>query len=566
VTDVPASVALPPPAAGDVQQFTIMTLPGSDAEEPSYRTVDAQLRSISEHAYFFVEAGADVPDAEVEDAGRVFEEEIWPAVTGGFGPPAIPGIDGDPRVVVMHTDLGDALGGYVSGEDAYPKVVAPLSNQREIVYMNLQLRPLGSDSYARILGHELQHVIHARADRDEDVWVNEGLSEVAATFVAGPTTQYTSYLDAPHTSLTGWDRENSGAHYGASALFFGYLLEQAGGRPEELATEQGDGIAGVERFLQAHGNPRSFEELFADWAVANYLDEPGGPYGYADRDVGPPLGIEVDPVDESGGELPQFGAEYLELDAAAVGTEPTFVLDGDREVPVVGAADGASGAFWWANRGDNIDTRLSRELDLSEVDSATLTFRTWFDIERWFDFGYVEVSTDGGETWTALAGQHTTTDDPLGAGYGPGYSGRSGGGDEPQWVDERIDLTPYAGQRVQLRFEYVTDDAISDAGWTIDDIAVPEIGFADDAEADAGGWHREGFVRVTEPLPQRFELRLIKRTAEPAVETIPLDAQNQAEVRIAGLGVDYDEAVIVVAPVTDGSSEPARYRYQVTSP
>jgi hypothetical protein len=563
---VPAATGLPPPAVGDVQPFTIMALPGSDAEEPSYRTVDARLRSVSEHAYFFVEAGADVADAELEDAARSFEEDIWPAVTGAFGPPATPGIDGDPRVAVMHADLGDALGGYVSGEDAYPKVVAPLSNQREIVYMNLQLRPLGSDGYARILAHELQHVIHARADHDEDVWVNEGLSEVAATLVSGPTTQYTSYLDAPHTSLTGWDRENSGAHYGASALFFGYLLEQEGGRPEELATVQADGIAGVEAFLEARGDPRSFEELFADWAVANYLDEPGGPYGYAERDVGPPLGVEADPVGESGGEVAQFGVEYLELDAGAVGDEPTFVFDGDREAPVVGAAEGASDSFWWANRGDNIDTRLTRELDLTEVESATLTFRTWYDIERWFDFGYVEVSTDGGETWTALAGQHTTTDDPLGVSYGPGYSGRSGGGDEPQWLDERIDLTPYAGQRIQLRFEYVTDDAISDAGWAIDGIAVPEIGFLDDAEADAGGWQREGFVRVTEPLRQRFELRLIKRAAEPSVEMIPLDALNHAEMRIAGLGVDYNEAVIVVAPVTDGSSERAGYRYQFTSP
>ena len=74
----------------------------------------------------------------------------------------------------------------------------------------------------------------------------------------------------------------------------------------------------------------------------------------------------------------------------------------------------------WGNAEESIDTKLTREVDLTGATDPVLTFRTWYDIERWYDWGYVSVSTDGGATWTPLAGDHTTTDDPVQAAYGPG--------------------------------------------------------------------------------------------------------------------------------------------------
>ena len=52
-----------------------------------------------------------------------------------------------------------------------------------------------------------------------------------------------------------------------------------------------------------------------------------------------------------------------------------------------------------------------------------------------------------------------------------------------------VDLTPYAGSEVLVRFEYVTDDAVNGRGLCLDDFAIDEIGWADDAESD-GGWER----------------------------------------------------------------------------
>jgi hypothetical protein len=148
--------------------------------------------------------------------------------------------------------------------------------------------------------------------------------------------------------------------------------------------------------------------------------------------------------------------------------------------------------------------------------------------------------------------------------YGPGYTGRSGG-DEPRWVEEAIDLTAFAGQRLLLRFEYVTDGGLSTPGWAIDDMAVPELGWRDDAESD-GDWESRGFVRLQKPLPQRFVVRLVEIGAETRVTDVPLDAGNDAEIRLSGFGAGLTKAVVVIAAVTEGTSEPATYRYSLATP
>jgi hypothetical protein len=556
--------ALSPPNLGDQVAFDVIDFP-SPEEPPGRREAIGILRAISDHAYFFVENGTGVSDGQVDVAVRTFEEDIWPAVTADFGGPPDPGVDGDPRIVIFHGDLGGGVGGYVSGEDAYPRSVVPHSNGREAIYMNLLIAP-DSPGYGPTLAHELQHVTHQRADADEDGWVNEGLSETAAQLVGG-TRSFGPYLNEPDTQLNTWTTFGSSApHYETSSLFFTYLLEQTGAPGGAVADETADELEGIRDFLEGIGSPRTVEEIVSDWLVANELDSAEGPYGYRDIDVGPPEHTEVTGPQETDAGVSQFAADYLELEAEDFASPPTFTFDGAEDVPVIGAQTGATGAFWWSGRGDSIDSTLTRELDLTGVSTATLTFRTWYDIERWFDFGYVAASRDGGATWQALAGNHTTLDDPLEVAYGPAYNSMSGGGDAPIWVDERVDLTAYAGERILVRFELLNDDATNGEGWAIDDIAVPETGFLDDAETDIGAWHREGFRRVSEPLPQRFALRLIARDRSPQVEDIPLDVENRASVTLDGLGVEYEEAVIAIIALTDGTTQRAGYRFQVAVP
>jgi len=169
-----------------------------------------------------------------------------------------------------------------------------------------------------------------------------------------------------------------------------------------------------------------------------------------------------------------------------------------------------------------MESTLTREFDLTAVDHATLTFSTWYDTERDYDYAGVAVSTDNGCTWQTLAGQHTTDANPLGQNLGNGFTGHSGGGDAPAWVDESMDLTPYAGKQVLVRFFNLTDQSYHGSGLAIDDVAIPEIGFADDAESDLG-WEANGFLRSVNAAALDWAVQAIAFTnAGPQVLQVPL--------------------------------------------
>jgi hypothetical protein len=153
---------------------------------------------------------------------------------------------------------------------------------------------------------------------------------------------------------------------------------------------------------------------------------------------------------------------------------------------------------------------------------------------------------------------HTSSDNPSGNAYGPGYTGLSGG-----WLEERLDLTPYAGQQILIRFEYVTDDAVNHPGWTIDDISLPEIGFFDEVESGANGWQAEGFARIDNILPQKFVVQLIEIGDEVTVRPLALDETNYGTLKIEGLDQTLEKAVLVVSGISPITTEPASYEYSL---
>ena len=142
-----------------------------------------ELRLVSPHAYWYVEEGLNVRQRDLERSAQIFEEDIYPRVTAVFGEEWSPGIDNDPHLNIINARLR-GVAGYYSSSDEYPESISPFSNQREIIYLNTSVLPMGSSSYLEVLAHELQHAIHWASDPTEDTWINEGLSELA-TSLAG---------------------------------------------------------------------------------------------------------------------------------------------------------------------------------------------------------------------------------------------------------------------------------------------------------------------------------------------------------------------------------------------
>ncbi|MFN8562636.1 MAG: immune inhibitor A [Anaerolineae bacterium] len=109
----------------------------------------------------------------------------------------------------------------------------------------------------------------------------------------------------------------------------------------------------------------------------------------------------------------------------------------------------------------------------------------------------------------------------------------------PLWQAQTVDLSAYAGQEIMLRFELVTLPAQADRGGVaIDNIAIPEIDFHDDAEGDAAGWTLNGWQQVDNQLRQRWIVQAGTSGSPnsfPSVHALitPDDADATGEWRIA---------------------------------
>ncbi len=439
--------------------------------------VDAVLQLVSKSAYWYVDERLTFATEDLETAAEAFETRIRPTVVGSIGDIWSPGVDNDPRLTILHTPL-DAVAGYYGSQDEYPATVHPQSNEREMIYMDGgRLKP-GTTAYLGVLAHEFQHTVHWNLDNGEEIWINEGMSEVIKELAGYRAELVGVYLRRTSTPFNYWSDEITvtPANYGASTLFLTYLHDHYGG-PDvlgRLASETADGEASVDTVVAQQGG--SFVSVFKDWSVANLVDAPDGKYGYPNRTV---QVRDLDLVFAFGSReesLPQFGVQYLDLRTGEGGA--TIDFKGSQTVRIAATDCFGGHLCWWGNRGDSIDSTLTRIFDLTSVETATLNYKTWHLIENGWDYAYVEVSDDGGETWDILSPPGSTSSNPVGNSFGPAYTGSSGG-----WLDETVDLSEYAGRVIHLRFEYITDDAVYLDGLLLDDIAIPEIGFMDDGES-----------------------------------------------------------------------------------
>jgi immune inhibitor A len=117
---------------------------------------------------------------------------------------------------------------------------------------------------------------------------------------------------------------------------------------------------------------------------------------------------------------------------------------------------------------------------------AVLTFFEWWDIEEFYDWGSVQVSADGGMTWSTLAGTYTTIANPIGSNPGNGITGTA-----RRVVQESMDMSAYAGNtNLLLKFVLNQDGGVYGLGWTVDDIKVVgsdgTVAFEDMVDANSG--------------------------------------------------------------------------------
>jgi len=157
-----------------------------------------------------------------------------------------------------------------------------------------------------------------------------------------------------------------------------------------------------------------------------------------------------------------------------------------------------TGQAWWSDRADLADFYLAHDFDLTGTTAPIFSFASYWSFEQDYDYGYFEVSNDGGTTWTKLPDM-----DGIFVDDGMGSLGLNGEGQGTL----RFDLTAYAGATITLRLHYTSDVGVQWAGWWADDFKLADGAttlFSDDVENPPNGWTTNYFEIV--PLTRTYPM------------------------------------------------------------
>lgn len=207
-----------------------------------------------------------------------FENKTYPKLTEVFGQEWNPGIDKDERITILLHPMKDEVGGYFNSADEYPKTQVPVSNEREMIYLNTKFIDKTQTKY--FLAHEFIHLVSFNQKErilgvSDDVWLNEARAEYSSTLLGyddvyeGSNLQrrIRNFLDKPIDSLTEW--QNKSYDYGVLNIFTQYLVDNYG---IEVLTDslksRKTGIDSINEVLSKKGYIDDFSQIFTNWTVA----------------------------------------------------------------------------------------------------------------------------------------------------------------------------------------------------------------------------------------------------------------------------------------------------------
>jgi carboxypeptidase T len=214
--------------------------------------------------------------------------------------------------------------------------------------------------------------------------------------------------------------------------------------------------------------------------------------------------------------------------------------------PIHAWSDSPGGNY---NNNTNTALTLATSFVLTGVANPVLSFWTWIDLETGYDYGYVEVSTNG-TTWTQLAA----------------YTGHS-----HNWEQKFVDLSAYSGQAIIVRFRLVTDYSITYDGWYIDDVQIGQSDTKQAAKSAIEAITEGGMTSIGAGL-QTAQSQLVNRgdplhpwaiillsdgyenTAPWVADVLPSIASSKTVVHTIALGPDSDQVLLQnIASQTGGT-------------
>jgi hypothetical protein len=375
-------------------------------------------------------------------------------------------------------------------------------------------RPARPRLYEGTFAHEYQHLLQYYTDPFESIAVNEGLSDFAQTLVGyvdatktvfdrggdshlycfqGFGTVTTPFntnprdCGGPENSFNLWGEGGNPnavlADYGHAYSLMLFLYDRYGTAFMSELHRDGahQGLASIEAALAARG--ADLYTVLHDHQSMVLLDKLVDDAAKVklkglsrQRVTSASLRSSVNLANPTAYATPGAapnGADYVPLTArgrALKGEDLRSVtFRGASELPsqpllwtVVGNdPDRPGNPVLWSGNASNLDSAAVASVTVPAAD-PTLRFLAKYGAEQGFDYAYVEVSTDGGKTYTPIAGDRT-----VAGPNGPALNGTTAG-----FEPHTYDLSAYAGQTVLLSLHYVSDGGVNEGGLLVDDVTV----------------------------------------------------------------------------------------------
>lgn len=375
-------------------------------------------------------------------------------------------------------------------------------------------RPGRPTLYEGTFAHEWQHLLHYYTDPFEGNWINEGLSDFAQTitgyvdprltvFEKGGDSHIYCYqgfgiVQTPfntnprdcggaENSLNLWGEGNPNAvlaDYGNAYSLMQFLNDRYGLGFMSALHRDGErqGLDSLRAELAAVG--ADLYKVLHDYQSMTLLDKIVGdsrrgvvvgvpksrvttpslrstvnlanPQSYDDPGAAP-NGADFVPLQKANGTVLK-GKDLRSLKFEGATILPPIPLEWTI---VSDDPDSPGDAVLWSGNESNTNATAVTSVTVPTAD-PTLRFQAKYGAEPGFDYGYVVVSTDGGATYTTIAGDRTVP-----APLGPGLNGETVG-----FEPRSYDLSAYAGQTVLLGIQYVSDGGVNMGGLLVDDITV----------------------------------------------------------------------------------------------
>jgi hypothetical protein len=453
-------------------------------------------------------------------------------------------------------------------------------------------RPARPNLYEGTFAHEWQHLLHNYTDGFETTWLNEGLSDFAQTltgYVDASATVFDKGADShifcfqgfgtvqtafnpnprdcggPENSLNLWGEDQGNANavladYGNAYAFMLFLYDRYGVDVISRLHRDGElqGLDSVEAAVKAEGASGLYRVLH-DYQSMVLLDKILGDAKYSatigvsksrvtSKSLRSTVNLDNPDAYDDPGAAPN-GADYVQLRGAngqsLRGRDlRTLTFSGAKSLPplpltwsvVSDDPDRPGNPVLWSGNDNNTDASAVFSASVPAAD-PTLRFLAKYGAEAGYDYGYVQVSTDGGATYTTIPGNNTV-EAPL----GPGLNGTTTGFEE-----ESYDLSAYAGQDVLIAIRYVSDGGVNEGGLRVDDISVGGTAISD-------GSSLEPFSSLTEIKPvdvHNWNVRLvgIRSGKVPVVVQAEFDGKSQIKLNRLALALlsPFDKVVAIVA-------------------